>query len=146
MLRTSELDMAETTSQQAVEDFIDNAAWALRTTHHTVLGTSPGSAIFGRDMMFNVPFVADWTKIGEFRQAKTNQNTARENAQRADYDYSVSEQVLVRKDGILCKAETKWTGPYHITTVHTNGTIRIQRGALSERLNIRRVKPYFADT
>ena len=107
---------------------------------------SPGAAIFGRDMIFNVPFVADWTKIGEFRQAKTNQNTARENAQRADHDYAVGEQVLVRKDGILRKAETKWTGPYHITTVHTNGTIRIQQGALSERLNIRRVKPYFADT
>ena len=66
MLRTSELDMAETVNQEAVEDFIDNAAWALRSTHHTVLNMSPGAAIFGRDMMFNVPFVADWTKIGEF--------------------------------------------------------------------------------
>ena len=68
----------------------------------------------------------------------------RENAQRSDYDYAIGGQVLVRKDGILRKSETKWTGPYHITTVHTNGTIRIQRGALSERLNIRRVKPYFS--
>ena len=97
-------------------------------------------------MLFNVPFVADWTKIGEFRQANTNQNTARENAQRTDYDYAVGKQVLVCKDGILRKAATKWTGPYHITTVHRNGTIRIQRGALSEHLNIRRVKSYFADT
>jgi hypothetical protein len=30
-----------------------------------------------------------------------------------------------------------------ITSVHTNGTIRIQSGAKSERLNIRRVTPYF---
>ena len=67
----------------------------------------------------------------------------RKNAQRSDYDYAVGGQVLVQKDRILRKSETKWTGPYHITTVHTNGTIRIQRGALSERLNIRRVKPYF---
>ena len=61
--------------QKSVENFIDNAAWALCTTHHTMLRTSPGAAIFGRDTMFNVPFVADWTKIGEFRQAQTNQNT-----------------------------------------------------------------------
>ena len=145
MLRTSGLDMAETVTQDSVKDFIDNAAWALRTTHHTVLGTSPGSAIFGRDMMFNVPFVADWTKIGEFRQAQTKRTLDCENTLRSDYDYAVGGQVLVRKDGILRKSETKWTGPYHITTVHTNGTIRIQRGALSERLNIRRVKPYFSE-
>ena len=146
MLRTSELDMAESVDSGSVEDFLDNAAWALRSTHHTVLKTSPGAAIFGRDMMFNIPFVADWTKIGEFRQAQTKRNTENENAKRSEFDYVLGGQVLVRKDGILRKAETKWTRPYHITTVHTNGTTRIQRGALSERLNIRRVKPYFADT
>ena len=95
--------------------------------------------------MLNVPIAADWTKIGEFRQAQTKRGLDRENALRSDYDYAVGGQVLVRKDGILRKSETKWTGPYHITTVHTNGTIRIQRGALSERLNIRRVKPYFSE-
>ena len=58
----------------------------------------------------------------------------------------VGGQILVCNDGILHKVEIGWTGPYHITTVQTNGTIRIQRGALSERLNISRVKPYFADT
>ena len=52
---------------------------------------------------------------------------------------------MVQKDGVLRKAEYKYEGPFRITTVHMNGTIRIQRGSLSERLNIRRVKPYHAD-
>ena len=82
-------------------------------------------------------------KIGEYRQAQTDRNTQRENASRVDYDYAVGGEVLIQKDGILRKSEAKYTGPYKITTVHTNGTIRIQKGALSERLNIRRVKPYF---
>ena len=145
MLRTSELDMARSVTPEDVEDFLDNDAWALRSTHHTVLNTSPGSAIFGRDMMFNIPYITDWTQIGEYRQAQSKHNMDGGNARRSDYDYAIGGQVLVRKDGILCKAETKWTGPYHITTVHTNGTIRIQRGAQSERLNIRRVKPYQTD-
>ena len=76
-------------------------------------------------MLFDIPYIADWTKIGEYRQAQTDRNTARENAQRADYDYAVGNQALVRKDGILCKAESQYSGPYTITTVHTNGTIRI---------------------
>ena len=95
MLRTSELDMADSVKPEHVEEFIDNAAWALRSTHHTVLKSSPGAAIFGQDMMFNIPYVANWTKIVEFRQAQTSRDNARENARRSDFDYLVGGQVLV---------------------------------------------------
>ncbi len=44
-------------------------------TNHTVLKTSPGAAIFGQDMLFDVPFIADWSKIGEYRQKQTDKNT-----------------------------------------------------------------------
>ncbi len=67
MLRTSELDMANSVTPNDVAVFLDNAAWAIRSTYHTVLKASPGAAIFGRDMLFDIPFVADWCKIGEQR-------------------------------------------------------------------------------
>ncbi len=45
--------------------------------------------------------------------------------------------------GILRKAESRFSKePWTITTVHTNGTIRVQCGSKSERINIRRVKPF----
>ena len=78
MLRTAELDMTDTFSESDIADFLTNATWAVCSTYHTVLKTSPGAAIFGRDMLFNVPFLADWTKIGEYRQLQTDKNTARE--------------------------------------------------------------------
>ena len=59
MLRTAELDMTDTVSESDIADFLTNAAWAVRSTYHTVLKTSPGAAIFGRDMLFDVPFLAD---------------------------------------------------------------------------------------
>ena len=62
---------------------------------------------------------------------------------RVDYDYAVGQKVTIKSDGILRKSEDKNTGPYVITQVHTNGTVRIQRGSVSERLNIRRIDPYF---
>jgi hypothetical protein len=70
--------------------------------------------------------------------------TVKENSGRVDWDYQPSDKVLVIKDGILRKRES-WYGsePWTITSVHTNGTIRIQNGTKSERLNIRRVTPYF---
>ena len=144
MLCTAELDMADTVSESDIADFLTNAAWAVRSSYHTVLKTSPGAAIFGRDMLFDVPFLADWTKIGEYRQRQTDKNTARENNTRIDWDYQPGDKVLLRKDGILRKSESRYeSDPWTITSVHTNGTIRVQRGTKSERLNIRRVRPYF---
>ncbi|KAL7502039.1 hypothetical protein ACHAXN_000141 [Cyclotella atomus] len=65
MARTAELDMDDA-------DFLTNAAWAIRSTYHTALKAFPGAAIFGRDMLFDIPFLADWNKIGEYRQRQTD--------------------------------------------------------------------------
>ncbi len=74
MLHTAELDMADSVTPNDVDVFLDNAAWAICSTYHTVLKASPGAAaaIFGRDMLFDISFVADWHKIGEQRQSLTN--------------------------------------------------------------------------
>ena len=142
MMRTSEIDMANSVEPADIDTFINNAAWAIRSTYHTVLKASPDAAIFGRDMLFDIPFVADWKKIGDYRQSQTDRSNNRENNKRVDYDYKVGDKILIRKDGVLCKAESIWIKePWTITTVHTNGTIRIQCGTKSEKINIQRVTP-----
>jgi hypothetical protein len=124
MARTTELDMADTVEPSNVADFLTNAAWAIRSTYHTVLKASPETAIFGRDMLFDIPFLADWNKIGEYRQRQTDRNTAKENKSRVDWDYKVGEKVLIRKDGVLRKGETKYqSDSWTITEVHTNGIL-----------------------
>jgi hypothetical protein len=45
MLRTAEIDMANSVTLNDVDVFLDNAAWAIRSTYHTVLKASPGVAI-----------------------------------------------------------------------------------------------------
>ncbi len=94
-------------------------------------------------MLFGIPFVADWHKIGDYRQRQTDRSNIRENNKRVDYDYKVGDIVLICKDGVLRKAESIWRKkPWTIMTVHTNGPIRIQCGTKSERINIRRVTPF----
>ncbi len=94
-------------------------------------------------MLFDVPFIADWKLIGENRQRKTDLNNDNKNKKRVDYNYKVGDKILIRKDDILHKAESKWIKePWTITTVHTNETIRIQCGTKSERIDIRRVTPF----
>ncbi len=134
------------TNASDIDIFLADAAWAIRSTYHTVLKASPGAAIFGRDMLFDIPFIADWKTIGEHRQKLTDCNTDRENEGRIDYDYKVGQKILVRNEGILCKAQSTWQkDPWTIMTVHTNGNITVQCGNKEERLNIRRVKPFVED-
>jgi hypothetical protein len=47
MLRIAKLDMAELVNASDIDIFLADAAWAIRSTHHTVLKASPGAAIFG---------------------------------------------------------------------------------------------------
>ena len=75
MLRTAEIDMANSVAPSDIAIFLTNAAWAIRSTYHTVLKASPGTAIFGRDMLFNIPYIADWNKIGDYMQCQTDLNT-----------------------------------------------------------------------
>jgi hypothetical protein len=79
MLYTAKHDMAKLVNASDIDIFLADAAWAIRSTHHTVLKASPGAAIFGQDMLFDIPFIADWKKIGEHRQRLTDLNTACEN-------------------------------------------------------------------
>jgi hypothetical protein len=107
MLHTSELNMAKTVKPSDIDVFLSDAAWAVHSTYHTVLKASPGAAIFGQDMLFDILFIADWQKIGEHRQRLTDLKNAREDKGRIDYDYKVGQKVLLRKEGILRNTESR---------------------------------------
>jgi hypothetical protein len=147
MLRTAVLDMADSATPNDADVFLDNAAWAICSTYHAVLKASPGAAIFGCNMLFNILFVADWHKIGEQRQSLTNCGNQHKNAKHIDYDCEVRDKVLLINEGILCKVESAYSKePWTITTAHMNGTIRIQRGTRMEQLSsIWGVQPFTDD-
>ena len=72
----------------------------------------------------------------------TDQNNVRENKSRRDFDHEVGMKVLIDHES-LRKAESPYKKePWTIAQVYTNGTIRVQNGAKSDRITIRRVKPF----
>ena len=109
-MRTSELDMADSVDPASIDSLIDNAAWAIHLAYHKLFKTSPGAAIFWQDMLFDIPFVADWKQIGDYRQSQTDSSNKHENNKRVDYDYKVGEKILICKNSksILHKAESIW--------------------------------------
>jgi hypothetical protein len=95
MMRTSELDMADSVDPADIDTFNDNAAWAICSIYHTVLKASPGAAMFGQDMLFNIPFIADWKQIGDYRQNQTDPSNKREINKCVDYNYKVGDKILI---------------------------------------------------
>jgi hypothetical protein len=52
-------DMANSVTPDDINVFLDNGAWPIHSTYHTVLKASPGAATFGQDMLFDIPFIDD---------------------------------------------------------------------------------------
>jgi hypothetical protein len=72
-----------------------------------------------------------------------DKSNEQENNKRLDHDYQVGDKILLEKPGIIRKMTQPRTGPFEIIKVHTNGTVRIRRGNITEQVNIRRIAPYF---
>ena len=95
-----------------------------------------------RDMILDIPLVADLELIRQNRQALIDEQLIRANRRRISHDYQPNDEVLIlayKPDKLAPHA----IGPFRITAVHTNGTVTIQRNAaVTERINIRRIRPY----
>jgi hypothetical protein len=123
---------------------LTSIAWAIRAAHHSTLGYTPAQLVFGRDMVFNIKTIINWKDISERKQAQVDKDNLRENKKRIDYDYQIGSQVYVTVTDIKRKLDAPKTGPFPITEVFTNGTVRIQKGNVNERINIRRLEPHFS--
>ncbi len=143
ILRSFELDEQELDPFDPWSSFLAATAYAIRSTYHTTLQATPSQLVFGRDMLLPVKFKAEWESIRARRQQEINRNAARENRNRVEHHYQVGDKVLLQKPGILRKMSVPRTGPHTIERVYTNGTVRIRKRHVRERVNIRRIIPYF---
>ena len=142
MLRTKNLQQYDFDALDPWSDILASVAWAIRSTHHSTLKASPAQLVFNRDMLLNIKFIADWETIRLRKQKDVDRNNERENSLRVDHDYHIGDKVLVTDNDIHRKLNCPTKGPYNIIQVYTNGTVRVQKGAVTERINIRRCTPY----
>ena len=93
--------------------------------------------------------VAEWQYIKERKQRLIKQNLAKENAKRVPHVYTVGEQVLILQNPNRKHGSDRYKGPYTVTHVHDNGTVRLEQrtnngGVLSQVWSIRNIFPYKA--
>ena len=115
--------------------------FAVRATYHTTLQASPMQLVFGRDAILNVKHITDWEHIQQNKQKRINENNKRENKSRRDHQYSLGDKILI-KARKHSKHELEFEGPYEITQVNDNGTVRFQKGIINDVTNICRIKPF----
>jgi hypothetical protein len=135
-LRAAEIDGGEMDKKYPWGPFLSSTAYAIRSTFHTTLKSTPAYLLFGRDMILPLKFMADWGELN---------NSAK--STRISHNYKVGDKVLLKKQcKHLRKLEASRTGPHTVTAIYTNGTLRIQKGKVNERVNIRRLFTYFENT
>ena len=96
--------------------------------------------VFWRDMILNIPFIADWEAI-RLHKKKIDKNNQLENNNCKRHTYRNQDKVLVRNKKEN-KYEKTYGGPYPITQVWNNGNVKILWGSVQEHINIRWIKPY----
>ena len=95
-------------------------------------------------MLMQCRVTADWVAIKQKRIASSCKTLERENASRVTHEYRVGDRVLLvlKGDEIARKLDSPTAGPFRVTAVSRNGTVKILRDGYKERVNIRRIRPY----
>jgi len=127
---------------ELVESALATAMHSIRCAMHSTMKATPGSVVFHRDMLLNIPFQADLHALQQKRQLLIDEDLRKANQKRHDHDYQPHDLVLILERD-ADKLDAKASGPFEISRVHTNGTVTIQvRPNVQQRINIRRIKPY----
>ena len=66
----------------------------------------------------------------------------REKSRQVTHEYTICDQIYAEMTGIYHKLDYKKQGPYIITEVFTNNTVRFQPGAGNNNINLRRLRPH----
>ena len=89
-----------------------------------MLQATLGALAFHRDMLLNVPFIADMQLLRDKRQLLIDKKLMRANRSRISYDYRPGDEVLIlayKPD----KLDPRAIGPFRIKRVHVNGSVTI---------------------
>ena len=123
-------------------DVLSAVAFAVRATIHTTTQATPMQLVFGRDAMLNIQFTANWKMIKERKQKLIKQNNKRENSKRSPHQYQVGDEILIKQDQNTKFGTDPCKGPFTVTDVRSNGTVRVHMGIAENTYNIRMITPY----
>ena len=93
-------------------------------------------------MLIDLPLTSNLLALQQLRQQGINKNLLRDNAKRIDHTFQVNDKVWIQEPD-PDKLQPRKLGPFPITQVNPNGTVKLQRApSVVETVNIRKLTPY----
>ena len=80
-------------ANQVMDNALATAMHATRCAVSTPIGTSPGALVYGRDMIMDVPLIANLSAIRDGRQQMIDENLIKQNKKRIEHHYRVGDRV-----------------------------------------------------
>ena len=136
ILRTKALDRYQFDYADPWSDILAQAAWAISFNCTYIVQRH------ARPIIYDLSFKPQWDKLLHRRQTSRLVNNQRENKSRVPHEYKVGDKVLINRDVIQRKLLPKRDGPYEVVRIYDNGTIKLRKGIVVQRINIRRLQPY----
>jgi hypothetical protein len=114
--------------------------------HRPKAHTRQHSKFLAMTLFFWQKVLINWERIKALHTKQAIENNAKENKKRLEHKYKVGDKVLlVFKPYEWCNKilpSTYARGPFEITEVMANGTVKIQCGAYMDIISIHRITPY----
>ena len=113
-------------ANQLMDNALATAMHATRCSVSSPIRTTPGALVYGRDMIMDVPLIANLTAIRDGRQQMIDENLIRQNKKRIEHHFRVGDRVqqIVWN---TTKLSARSDGPFIVLATHCNGTLTIQR-------------------
>ena len=133
-----------------VDMLVQACAFAIRTTTPAQGLYSPAQLAFGYDMLFRQKIFIDWERFKALHNKQALQNNTKENKKRLEHQYHVGDKVLLllkpyeRQKRPKISPTTQSRGPFTILEIFENGTVKIECGAYTDVVSIRRITPYLS--
>ena len=92
-------------------------------------------------MILQTQRLINWDLIRQNKRSIAIRNNLRENSSRLEWDYKIGDKVLL--DYKHRKLDRLYLGPYNIVGIHSNGTIKIQKGRTELTINVQQLHPFW---
>ena len=140
MLRTQNIEIEEASNKEnEVRRMLQSVAFAIRTAVSSVTKFASSHMVHGRDMIMHEKELINWHELWKRRTEQSFRENIRENKKRSNHKYTIGDKVLVNtktneRSGKLFNFTHK--GPYEVTKVYENGTIKVKCNNFKEIIDI----------
>ena len=110
--------------------------FTLRATVHTTMQHTPAQLVFGQDSILNTRHKADWQLVKKRKQDEINKGNQRKNLNQKEHMCNTGDKVLLENTWKTKFNQDAYLGPYTITAVRNNDTVRTCKRIIIDTFNI----------